>query len=468
MRILLVQPEIVIDASNPKKYIFSPGNEIPLNVLYLSAFLEQNDFDHHVLDLRMHHRPWNVLDRMVRDYAPHLVCVTACSCEMVGAHLVAERVKRIDDTIATAVGGIHVSALPEQTLADYPAFDVVVAGEGEFTLLELATALKNGSDWHSVAGTTVQLNGSVRSNSRRPLVDDIDVFPFPNRKRINIRRYYPNPITYNHKRLPTTGIIASRGCPYFCYHCSKGVWGPGARYRSAENVLNEIQECVENFGVRDFRFYDDVFTMKEGPLEPLCQMIIDHGLDISFNCYSRIDHITPELLKLMKRAGCYHVKYGVESSSETAIAMSNRHTTEQMARDAIRRARDAGILAKATFMMGMPGETEADFPRTVALANRLEPDLVSFGLFTLFPGSVFHTRIQEGDRDLAESIPDPQSVLPYISRGYKGFYFRGKLVRQHLEYLRCNPDAVIYEIKRFGRGFLTLLWYVIRRLFRAA
>ncbi len=469
IRVLLVQPVVIINADNPKKYIFTPGNELPLNVLCLATFLRTHAIDAKVLDLRIASAPWKELEQAIRDFEPRVVGITACSCEEIGASVTAAKVKAIDPSIMTVFGGIQASAEPETMISRYPQFDTLVVGEGEFSLLEIIQAVASNSRWESIEGTVVRTNGSVRKNPSRSISDSIDVFPAPDRSLIDIYRYYPNPITYNYNKLPTTGIIASRGCPYQCHHCSKGVWGNTVRFRSARSVFNEIHECVDRFGIRDFRFYDDVLTLQEGPLDKLCQLIIDNNLRISFNCYSRIDQISPVRLKLMRRAGCYHIKFGVESSSPRAIALSNRNTTTDDAFRAIQMTKDAGILVKATFIMGMPGEKEDDFDRTIALACALKPDLVSFGLFTLFPGSHFYQRItHEHDLELRNSILPPEIVLPYISAAYLKFYFSFAFITGKIQFLARRPGMWISELRRIIRGIVTLGWFFVRRSFNQA
>jgi len=468
-RVLLVQPVIIVNAANPKKYIYSPGNEMPLNILYLSAFLDRYQMDNAILDLRMAQNPWEHLDQRLREYQPQLVGITACTCEIWGAHHVAKQVKQVDDAIVTVVGGIQASAVPEQTLEAFPCFDMVVYGEGEHTLVELVRNIGNGSELKDIKGLVYRKNGSIIRNVARTLDNNIDSFPFPSRHLINNRLYYPNIITYNYHSIPTTGIIASRGCPYYCYHCSKGVWGKDARYRSAKNVFEEIMACVENHGIRDFRFYDDVLTMSDGPLDELCDLIIDNKLKITFNCYSRIDHIKMPLLKKMKKAGCKHIKFGIESSSEKAIKLSNRHTTYEQAQTAVDITRKVGILVKGTFMLGMPGEKLGDYQNTIDMATDLSPDLASFGLFQLFPGSKFYNDITfNGDTELQQSIPEQLSVLPFISKAYRSFYFRPKFITQRLLFLMKNPSFIPSEIKRFLKGFSTLVWFFVRRLTRQA
>ncbi|MCD4655018.1 B12-binding domain-containing radical SAM protein [bacterium] len=467
-KILLVQPVIVVNHHNPKKYVFAPGNELPLNILYLAGFLEKDGHDHRILDLRVCRKPWDVLETTIREYDPDIVGVTACSCEIWGAHLVAETVKKIDSSILTIVGGIHVSSLPVKTLAEFPAFDMVVYGEGEHTLTEIVRNVANGTSLSSISGTAIRQKGQIHINPPRKLISTIDEIPFPSRHLINNQQYFPNPITYNHKSIPTTGIIASRGCPYNCSHCSKGVWKNTVRYRSAQNVFLEMTECIKKLGIRDFRFYDDVLTPTDGPLVELCHLIIENELNVSFNCYSRIDHITFDLLKLMKRAGCYHIKYGVESSSARALSLSNRNTTYEQAKTAIDLTRKAGILVKAAFIMGMPGETEETFYETIQLSTKLRPDLASFGLFTLFPGSKFYTDYFNGITEIMDSRVPVEKVLPYISRAYSNFYFRFGFISQHIAFLFRHPDFIPSEIKRTIRGVFTLLWFGIRRFFKLA
>lgn len=469
VRMLLVQPTVVFGPNPPKINAFSCGIEIPLGLMYLSSYIDKQAHESRVLDLRIWSNPFDTLRQQLEEFRPHIVGVTAFEAEILGAQEVAKVVRAFDDSITTVIGGLHASAQPVRILEDYPCFDLVVYGEGEYTLAELLKALQTGKDLAGIDGLAYRQNGEILVTSPRPFTKNLDEFPFPDRSTLDHAKYKPNIVTFNYLRLPTTGIIAGRGCPYQCFHCSKGVWGSTLRYRSAENIFQEILHCVQEEGIRDFRFYDDILTLPHGPIKDLCNMILDNGLKISLNCYSRIDHITKDLLQLMRRAGFYHIKYGIEFGSEHALKLSNRRTTLDQARAAIAMTKEVGIMIKGNFMMGIPGETIEDCEKTISFAKEISPDLVSFNLYFPYAGSKFHKDIViEGKTDEQHRVLPEPTVRKLISKAYQKFYFRISYPFQLLHLAVTDMDRFIMTWKVLFSGSFALLRFFVRRLIKTA
>jgi radical SAM superfamily enzyme YgiQ (UPF0313 family) len=237
--------------------------------------------------------------------------------------------------------------------------------------------------------------------------------------------------------LPSTGIIASRGCPYQCHYCSKGVWGSTIRFRSPRHVIQEIEHCIDRYAIHDFRFYDDALTLPNWDLKGLCEGIIKKKLDISWNCYSRVNNINLDILRIMKEAGCYHIKYGIEFGTEKALKLANKKASLEQARAAVSLTKKVGIECKASFILGIPGEDVQDCQKTVAFALDISPDLASFYPFDLFPGSKFYEDAQGGKAAGAATMLDRHITEQLVSQAYRSFYFR--------------PAYLLQRFKRFVR-----------------
>lgn len=462
-RTLLVNPVNAQGPKGPKRNVFSSGHEIPLGLMSLSSYLRSGGYEAKILDLRTSANPLDDLRNTIDEYSPQIVGLTAFTCEIMGAAQVAETVKAIDPAILTVAGGIHASSLPQETLRQFPAFDLVVYGEGEVTLAEIVRAHQTQGDYSDIRGLAIRTGTEILLTPARSYIEKLDSLPFPDRSEVDMSRYEPGAATFNCLRTPTTGIMAGRGCPFNCYHCSKGVWGRTVRYRSAANIFSEIRECVRSHGIHDFRFFDDVLTLPQGPVRDLCAMLIDSDLNISFNCYSRIDHIDEDLLRLMKRAGCYHIKYGIEFGSERVLKLSNRCTTLDQARSAVSITKKAGILVKGNFMMGAPGESVEDCERTIIFAKEISPDLVSFGLFNLLPGSKFY-KDASGDCDKSGMQQLNKDVaVGLISRAYREFYFRPQYFWQFLQHVVFNTRRWKMGLKVGVVGMWSLMDFFLRR-----
>ena len=423
--VLLVHP-VYGRATNER--IFQPGVEMPISLAYLSSYLEANDIPSDILDLRLEDNPMEALRKRIGTDRPRVVGITASTANIGEAAATADAVKRADQTIATVIGGWHASALPEQTLAQYPQFDYLVHGEGERTLMEIALRLTNSGCIEDVRGLAFRENGSVRVNDRGPFIEDLDSVPIPAVEKLDVRRYRPSPGTRNYLRLPSVGVLVGRGCPYRCRFCYKGVWGDGVRWRSPENVLEEIEMYVDRYGVRDFRFYDDTITFRKWPLEEFCREVIRRKLDINWNCWSRVNDVDEAKLRLMKESGCYHIKFGIEFGTEKALKLSRKGARLEDARTAVAMCRKVGVECKGSFIFGIPGETIEDCRKTMDFAVDLSPDFASFYAYDPIPGSPFYEQICSGEIDPDRDMLPRQQAEKLANDAYRAFYVRPEFV----------------------------------------
>ncbi len=458
MKILLVQPH---QGVHVKKSVFDPGVEAPLNLAYLAAYLDREEIPNDILDMRISDAPYDGLAATLSEQKPDIVGISSCTSEYGNTQEVARRVKANNKDCLVILGGHHASALPEDVLNESPEIDLVVHGEGEETLTELIRMRESGKDTAGVRGTAYRDGEKVVIIERRPQIESLDSLPFPARHRLDLDKYTPNPGTGNYMQLPTTGIMASRGCPYQCRYCSKCVWKSSIRFRSIENLLEEIELCIEEYGIKDFRFYDDALTLPKWDIQRFCDLIAEKKLGITWNCYSRVNNITEEKLIAMKKGGCYHIKYGIEFGTEKALKITNKGATLDMARNAVRLTKKVGIECKGNFVMGVPGETEEDCKQTVAFAKELSPDLAAFYPFYLIPGSAFHTRKLEGDTSIDDVLP-LEVTERLRNKAYLSFYFRLPYIMQRLGRLVKNPKR---ELKVTINGVSMLTFFFVRKLF---
>ena len=453
--VLLVQPH---QGESVKRRIFHPGIEIPLNIACLAAYLDRQGISNSILDMRLYadRDPFRQVENAVSNGKPSIVGISAFTSEADNARRVAELVKRMDENIVTVVGGHHASALQADLLREVPGYDLLVYGEGEITLTQIVDRTKSGGSFCDLDGVVYRNGDQVVVNPPRKVIDRLDDLPFAARDKLDLDRYVPSPGTGNYMRLPTTGIMASRGCPYRCNYCSKGVWGNDVRFRSVENVLSEVESCIDKYGMHDFRFYDDGLTLPQWDLKLFCNEILRRGIDISWNCYSRVNHVDKEKLLLMKKAGCYHIKFGIEFGTEKALRLADKGATLKQARKAVLLTKEAGIECKGNFMFGIPGETIDDCKQTIAFAIELSPDLATFYPFDLFPGSTFYRRKTEGDVSVDNRLP--RTVTDALSsKAYVAFYFRVEYVLQRFQRLLRNPLREIVLVRNglrmIGRFF---------------
>ncbi len=387
MRILLV---------GPKSTVWSSRKHIPLGLGYLAAVLEGAGHEVEIYDAVVEMEPLGrVLDRGKFD----LVGVTAVTPLIYEAWEVAAQAKERD--AVTVLGGPHPTLLPDESL-ERPGVDIVVRGEGEETIVELAQALEEGSDLEGVQGISFKKETAVH-NPSRPLPEDLDSLPFPAHHLLKIEGYTNlQPLTDGldpNARAYT--IVTSRGCPYGCIFCSKAITGRTWRPRSPENVVAEWRWLVKDLGATEIGITDDVMTLDAKRAKRICRLLIQEGLNhipwITIHGI-RANNVDEELLHLMKEAGCKRVGFGVESGSQRVLNYMKKGQTIEEARRAFRWSKRVGLETMGFFIFGMPTETEETMEATIRLALELDPDLANFMIAAPYPGTeLYEIILHEGN-----------------------------------------------------------------------
>jgi len=360
----------------------------PLGLAYIAAVLEREGHRVRVHDFGLNPKaPLEEEIAAVQRFAPDLVGITAMTNTYHSAWETARLIKeRIGCSIV--IGGPHATVFPDRVVRE-PCFDYLVYGEGEETMLELVRLLNSegmrppSEALTRIKGLCFTHNGHAVCNPARPLIPDLDALPFPARHLFDLERY---PLyASNGERMIT--ILSSRGCPFNCSYCFKGIVGRTYRQRSPENIVRELREIIDRYGVRNFYFIDDLFTLNMRRLEALLGRVLEEGLDIRWQCLARVDRVTPEMLRLMHRAGCRQIHYGIESGNEEILRAIGKRITKEQVRRAVKWTMEAGIRAKGYFMLGLPGDTVRTMQQTIDFAVELDLDDAMFSLTTPFPGT---------------------------------------------------------------------------------
>lgn len=430
-----------------------PGKEIPLSLCSLAAYLNREGWRCEILDLDFLNRTSPLIEETIREKKPGVLGISAYTTNIAWAARLASIAKGVDPSIVTVIGGFHASALPARTMEEFPDFDVLVTGEGERTMDEWMRLRLEGKSWDGIRGFVWRgEEGRLVVGEPRDLIDDLDSLPFPDRSLVPVTRYIPDP--GNYFRLPTTGILYSRGCPFRCTYCSKSVFGNRIRYRSEENFLAEVRELTQRYGIRDFRLEDEGPTLNTPKMISLCRRILSEGLDITWNCFSRVDTVDEDALRIMRDAGCYHVTYGVESSLPETLRRINKQIDLDRAVETVRTTMRLGIECKVNFILGFPWEGLEEVRSVVRFARALSPDLATFNLFKPFPGSVLYEELDRSGRlrhtswedyfttsgKVLFDSPIPEEQLHReLKRAVFGFYFRPRFVVQRLRRMLRHP-----------------------------
>lgn len=358
----------------------------PLGLLYIAAVLEQAGFAPRVFDIY----PYDDRDFAdLADYRPDAVAMTVLTDYWVRAVELSAFIKsRLPQSVFIA-GGVHVTALPQESLASLGAA-IGVIGEGELTMRELCEHIAAGKGWQEVAGIIFRDSaGNFVTTLPRPHIENLDSIPFPSRHLLNFEQYLVPPgIIRGHWTERSTTVMTSRGCPFSCIWCgSQCTFGRKVRNRSVENVVDEIEHLVSEYAIDTVWFVDDTFTLNKKRVLEFCRLMTERGIRITWGCQAHVKTADEEMFRAMKKVGLVQLDFGVESGSNRVLKSLKKDSTDDLIRRAFTIARKAGIRTTATFMFGSPGETAEDVEETMRLAQEIRPDFVSSFFITPYPGT---------------------------------------------------------------------------------
>ena len=383
MNVLLINPVSTI------------GNHVlPLGLASIAAFLRQRNVDVHVIDAWALNLDYQSLELRIAELCPDIVGITVMSPRFNQAQATADCARKAAPDALLVLGGPHPSAMPEETLRKISSADVCVIGEGENTLFQIASTCKTPGFLSRIDGIAYRDSASVIRTKPVELIENIDLLPFPARDLFPIENYQTHP-PYGIKK-PYMTMITSRGCPYHCSYCSKEVFGNRLRMQSPKRVVDEMEYLVRKYGVKEIHFYDDDFTMNQKRVIGICDEIKSRNIKIVWSCTTRVDLVNLELLKKMKKAGCWLISYGVESGNQQILDTMQKGISIEKIEESFALTRKAGIKTLGYFLAGLPGETSETLSDTIAFSKRLNPDFAAWGVLIVFPGSPFYTMLKDG------------------------------------------------------------------------
>jgi radical SAM superfamily enzyme YgiQ (UPF0313 family) len=336
--------------------------------------------------------------------------------------------------------GSHPSVFHRQILEENPFVDGLCRGEFEYTVRDLALALSNGEDINGVQGLLWRDISGIHINPDRPLIENLDELPFPDRDIVKIEPYQ----TAHYGGLKGTCVCTSRGCPYRCTYClwPNTMYGRKFRARSPENVVDELDELENRYQAREIYFDDDTINFDMERLIKICQLIRQRDLHLKWFCQARVDKVDEELLREMKAAGCYNIFFGVESGSQEILNKIKKGITLEQAERAFALCRKLGIRTQAFFLLGIPGETRETMRQTVGFAKKLKPSSAQFAIVIPHPGTELYEECKKHGWLKAENWEDyaacnsvieteefsTEEVEEVRAYAYKHFYFRPRYI----------------------------------------
>ena len=283
-----------------------------------------------------------------------------------------------------AVGGQAPTYLKERCFEECEVLDAVMLGEGEEIICKLVRHLEKDMGFEGISGTIIKKDHTIHDNKGYGIVSDLDSLPFPAYELIDIKKYRPSVGLF--RRLPIAATFSSRGCPNQCIYCSK-IAGRTIRCKSPERMGDELEYYVKKFGVREVKFFDDLFTYDKERAIQLCEEIRRRKLPIIWSASSRVDTIDRELLSEMKKAGCWYIHYGVESGVQKNLNTLKKGTTVDQIREVVNMTHNMKLNTFTSYILGIPGETYEEAEQTIRFACELGSLFSEFFNCTPFPGT---------------------------------------------------------------------------------
>ena len=458
--LLLINPPITLE----ERYgsFASVGSQAPpLGLCFLASTAKKLGYSIQIIDapaLDMD-LPHTVAEIVTID--AELIGLTASTVSNFRASELAKTLKESGIKAPIIIGGPHVSSLPQETLEEFKEFDLGVINEGEFTVSEIISCHKEGGNIGDIPGLVYRDREEVVLSPPRKNIEDLDSIPYP---AWNLLPYLPKhykPSPHSYLRLPSSSLLSSRGCNGTCTFCARPFMGEKYRGHGAEYTVGMIDHLVKVYGIRDIMFYDDNFLLDKKRVWEICEEILKRDYKISWSCLARPEIMSDDIFKLIKRAGCWQIAYGIESADQAILDTIKKRVSIERVEEIINKTNEAGIHSRGYFMIGCPGETEETIEKTSRFITKsgLRDFHVTF--CTPMPGAeLFDTAQNYGvfERDWKKlGFWDPvfipkgmtkQQLIDNHRRMYRKFYLRPLTVLRYLYKLfTANPRSILNTIQ---------------------
>lgn len=479
MKILLIDPPFY-------RFIDYYNRFFPLGLSYLAAVLQREEYEVMIYDADCNINPskmdftrleddypiylkslqdddhliWQELREVFHNFSPDIVGITVWTTFAASAFKIASIIKKMNKDMPVIMGGPHISIKYDEVLKICPDVDILVRGEGEETFLEMVRTMKGKVDvkfevkeLKDICGISYRKNGKIFHNPPRNFIKGLDTIPFP------ARDLLLNNASYNSEDMGL--LMTSRGCPYNCTYCATSIWERKTRYRSPDNVIEEIKFVMDTYGTTQFTFKDDSFTVNRRRVHEFCDRLIKENIKIKWDCNTRVDLVDEELLRKMKKSGCNSIKVGIETGSGKILKLINKKITFDQCRRTAKLFKKAGIHWTGYFMAGVPSETKEDIYSTLKFMRELKPDYASFCTYEPFPGTeLFKIGLEKGLTKSGQTLEDFYNTSP------KYYYVKDNKRRidtMSNEDFKKLEDEIKTAFNKYNRGFVRLFSRLIAR-----
>jgi anaerobic magnesium-protoporphyrin IX monomethyl ester cyclase len=394
----------------------------------------------------------------IRGFSPDLVVVKTGVPSIDDDMAVAREIKQAFPGTKILAFGVYFTLLEKEGFLEYPFLDFGIIGEPEETFDEILTALDvNDKDYSRVKGLVYKDGSQAQITPSRPLIEDIDKIPFPDRALLKQDRYR---LPHNNKVF--TLVNSARGCPYNCIYCIVSpYYGRKIRRHSIDYIIRELKECVDKYDIDEILFWEEIFTLDKNRTLALCDAILKNNLSINWAATTRVNLLDEEILAAMKKAGCYLLGLGVESGVQSILDSAKKNQTTEEAKMAVAMCRKVGIKTMGHFIFGLPGETRSTANRTIKFMSKLGLDYMQCYCAVPYPKTEFGELARRnnwirakrwsqydfgGDSILYTDTLTPEDVSYFRKKAFRRFYFTPRFM---FKTLRETKFVQIFKLLRF-------------------
>ncbi len=411
---------------------------LPLSLAYLAAVLKKEGHEVKVIDCPACSIDHEKLKGELSSFNPTLVGITSTTPNIASALKSADASKTAVPNAKVIIGGPHVTFRDKETLTENPAVDVIVRGEGELTLLDLAQKAPYTEDLTDVNGITIRHKGDIIRTAPRAFIQNLDELPRPAYEFFNLEKYK----LYGKQFMP---ILTSRGCPFQCAFCvTTQLFGAPWRHRSAKNVVDELEWLKTEHSADGISFYDDTLTLDKQRLFSICDAMAERKLGLPWGCQTRVDQVNTEILTQMKRACCNEVSFGVESGCQKTLDSVHKKTSVEQNIKAVKLAKDEGLFVAVSALVAYPGETLDDVKMTVDLLRKMQPDDAYICIATPYPGTELRAKVENLGWKISENWSLYDTMNPVIDNPLVPAAEIAKLRKEFYDYF-YSPGYVIRQ-----------------------
>jgi radical SAM superfamily enzyme YgiQ (UPF0313 family) len=402
----------------------------PFVLIGIATILKNNNLNVDFIDASAQRSGREYLGEIIKGYGIAIISTSTMTVNDDAQYL--GYLKRMNPSLVTVAFGSHPTYMPEDTL-NKKGIDIIVRNEPEFVIRDLTKALTGDNGWKGIRGIGYKdASGKIVINPAYPSIENLDELPVLDTSFLPKNALYFNPII---KKFPYITLSTSRGCLAQCIFCSAPFFeGPRYRYQSPERVLRELKVHSKN-NFKTIYFRDATFTADRQRVIEICKEIIKQKLAISWVCNSRVGLVNEEMLSLMKKAGCYLIKFGVESGVQRILDNSKKGIKVTDIERTFKLCKEAGIDTHAHIMIGMPGDTQETVKKTIQFVCAIKPTTASFGICTPYPGTPLFEYVKNKCSEIKDGSGINLKVL-HVRGDYNKYYcdIYGRKLKKYLLY----------------------------------